>query len=224
MLLTDEVGLALFFCLQVLGDGEQPLPRVPIVDGGVFDPESVLLEVIDELPFGSLVHLMLRLCYALFESGSGLFGRVVLPKHLADHLDELLLLVHGKVLRLIVGVVHGLVLLSVVVLAESHKPRQIYLIQIQGGQHSQFFFDLAVVSLRFFPNVVLLLLTVDQRQCLLELILPRVPIVGAALLVDVENDADQLPAELLPFPALELSLAPLLLLLLVHAEGVFAGE
>lgn len=117
----------------MLGDREQSFPCVPIIDGSILNPESVLLEVVDELPFGGLVHLRLLLHSAFFEVGWTMFGMIVFPQHFADHLDEFLLLVHGKVLRLIVGVVHGLVLLSVVVLTEGHLSRQIYLIHIKGG-------------------------------------------------------------------------------------------
>lgn len=91
---------------------------------------------------------MFRLGNSLFEIGSDLFGRVVFLEHFTDHLDKFLLLVHREILRLIVRVVHGLIVfLEVVVLAESHLPGQIDLIQIKGGQHSQFVLNLAVVCL-----------------------------------------------------------------------------
>lgn len=121
LLFADEVGLALLFCLKVLGNGEKPLPCVPIIDGSVFHPEPVLLEVVDELAFGGLVHLLLRPHDAFFEVGRTMIQRIVLFKYLANHLDKFLLFVHRKILGLVVGVVHRLVVfLSVIILAEGH--------------------------------------------------------------------------------------------------------
>lgn len=148
LFLANKVGLTLFFCFEVLGDGEKALPCVPIIDGSVLYSEPVLLEVVDELPFGGLVHLLLRPHNAFFKVGRTMIQRIVLFKYLANHLDEFLLLVHGKILGLVVGVVHRLVVfLSVIILAEGHMSGQIDLIQIQRGQHPQFFLDLAIICL-----------------------------------------------------------------------------
>ena len=115
--------MALFFCFKMLGDGEQSLSCIPIINSCILYPEPVLLEVVDELSFRGLVHLLLRFHNALSEVGGAMIYRIVLFKYLTNHLDKFLLLVHGKILGLVVRIVHGLViLLSVVVLAEGHMP------------------------------------------------------------------------------------------------------